>query len=416
MNFSGCPLTSQLFSGPFLHDLATLMSLVPTLPPEDDPDTLFESLVSPLNSQHVKLVDLIAKKKYSKRARVKRIVQVDTPQEADFEIVEAREDSVPDLERAGTFPLHSPLLEADSVLPISLDVLEAAVLDYQAAPDSPSSSAGPSKRSRGRPKGSLNKTHVPAWQTKENRRIRQKERRELYRSQRIEEAERRRREDPSYISPKRRVGRPRKMRDAMGELLAGAGVTEDGVRMSMMEEQQLQEQQQEQEHALDPSEMQGIHEDGMQAALHEHVEMDHLDMSTGMGLDMAAMGLDFPSDPGEFAHAHLSHGHGEDHQTHHQHDEGDQQVVHDLMHDHHHEHVHHHPQESDHDISVGTMHTHEGVMQMLDMPTGMGDMAVGVEEETNYLTYGAETYAYTLDAIERAHAAVREEEERNGMQ
>jgi hypothetical protein len=361
--------------------------------------------------------------------------------------------------KAGSFAPQSPLMETepDSTLPISLDALEAAVLDYQGTVDSPCSSSGnpsgnpeptpnPNKRSRGRPKGSLNKSHVPAWQTKENRRIRQKERRELYRLQQAEESERRRREDPSYVSPKRRVGRPRKVREglgmgmdmdmgmgvAMGELLAGAGVTEDGVRLSLMEEQQ-------QEHAsgqqmLDPhihahEQTLHHHEHDRGRGVHDHQEESHthghegvdvgmdLDMSTGMGLDMAAMGLDFQSDPAEFAHAHLSHDHHDDHQHQHQHLGHDQQSEHDHLHHDHHD-LHHHHHHDPHDTS-DPMHTDDhGVLQMLDMPAGLDDMTVGVdeEEETNYLAYGAETYAYTLDAIERAHAAVRAEEERNGMQ
>lgn len=390
------------------------MSLVPTLPPEDEPDALFESLVSPTSSQHVRLVDLIAKKKYSARARVKRAVREEISEKVDDrEVLKKQENALAGVEQAGTYPPDSPLLETDSVLPISLDQLEAAVLDYQATPESPGSSAGNSKRPRGRPKGSLNKTHVPAWQTKENRRIRQKERRELYRVQRAEESERKRREDPSYVSPRRRVGRPRKTRDAMGELLAGAGVTEDGVRFSMMEGQEVQ--------TLDTTEMHAVHEEELQShhreemMMHDHQELTthahedvgmDLDMSTGMGLDMAAMGLDFQSDPADFGQ--LSHDHL-DHHDHHEHHQQDQHVEHD--------HLHHHQQHHDasHDASGLSMHADDGVMQMLDMPPEMGDMNVG-EEETNYLTYGAETYAYTLDAIERAHAAVREEEERNGVQ
>lgn len=218
---------------------------------------------------------------------------------------------------------------------------------------------------------------------------------------------------------------------AMGELLAGAGVTEDGVRLSLMEEQQ-------QEHAsgqqmLDPhihahEQTLHHHEHDRGHGVHAHQEESHthghegvdvgmdLDMSTGMGLDMAAMGLDFQSDPAEFAHAHLSHDHHDDHQ--HQHLGHDQRSEHDHLHHDHHDLHHHHHHHDPHDTS-DPMHTDDhGVLQMLDMPAGLDDMTVGVdeEEETNYLAYGAETYAYTLDAIERAHAAVRAEEERNGMQ
>jgi len=375
---------SIVLLGLLSHSLSTMMSLVPTLPMEGEHDALFESLASPNMSQYVSLVDVMASKKYSKRARIRQVNLKPSHIEmvanaVDFSAshIGTDEPAILDL----MVETSSTAREHDVTTANQLEALKAAMLDYQ-GPASPagSSSSSPEnhddRRGPGRPKGSLNKTHVPAWQTRERRRLRQKERREQARLDRAMEIERRRLEDPTFISPKRKVGRPRKVRDPVGELVNPSTVLE-AVGMGIMEP-------------------------------HQGVSMGLSDMSGGMGLDMTVMGLDYQSDSASFAHTH-----GSDH--HHDHLSQSHQLPHDMLagHGHHLELQHHH--HHDPDLEDSNMHQDGGVMQMLDMPNALDDMTVGVDEETNYLTYGSETYAYTLDAIERAHAAVRAEEERNGM-
>jgi hypothetical protein len=373
------------FSGLLSQSLSAMVSLVPTLPMEGEHDALFESLISPHTSQYVSLVDVMASKNYSKRARTRRAIA--KPSETEMmanAVVFSASHIVTDepaiLDLAGE--TLSISREHDVATANQLEALKAAMLDYQ-GPQSPAGSSSSSRENRddrrgpGRPKGSLNKTHVPAWQTRERRRLRQKERREQARLDRAVEIERRRIEDPTFVSPKRKVGRPRKVRDPVGELVNPSTGLEEEVGLGILDQ-------------------------------HQGVSMGLSDMSEGMGLDMTVMGLDYQSDSASFAHIH-SGDHHHDHLSH------SHQLPHDMLagHGHHSELQHHH--HHDPDLQDSSMHQDGGVMQMLDMPNALNDMTVGVDDETSYLTYGSETYAYTLDAIERAHAAVRAEEERNGM-
>ena len=356
-----------------------MISLVPTLPMEGEQDALFESLISPITSQYVSLVDVMASKNYTKRARTRQAIVKPSETGAvanavDFAEPQIATDETAILDLMGEAG-SSLSREHDVTTANQLEALKAAMLDYQGPPSpSDSSSSSPEtrddRRGPGRPKGSLNKTHVPAWQTRERRRLRQKERREQARLDRAMEIERRRMEDPTFVSPKRKVGRPRKVRDSVGELVGASTGLEDEVNLGILDQ-------------------------------HQGVSMGLSDMSGGMGLDMTVMGLDYQSDSASFVHIH-----GDDH--HHDHLSHSHQLPHDMLAGH--EHHHHDP-----DLQDNSMHQDGGVMQMLDMPNALDDMTVGVDEETSYLTYGSETYAYTLDAIERAHAAVRAEEERNGM-
>jgi hypothetical protein len=349
--------------GEFLRSLSAMVSLVPPLTSDSFPDPPFDSFISPSPSHHVDLVDLMARNKYSKRGRTRQVLPSSrlTKMRANLGGLEVEERGS-DLAGSGSnFSLQPPSPSGDQNPTASnhsegpADPTRNPRPHPSPTPSVLSSGYHEARRPPGRPKGSLNKTHVPAWQTREKRRLRQKERREQARLDQAMEMERRR-EDPSFVSPKRRVGRPRKVRDPMGELLAGAGVTEEGIRLSLMGQ-------------------------------HEQVSMGLDNMNERMGLDMTVMGLDFEPDPTGYIH---EGGH--------------------TQHDHHDSH-----------LQDSLMHQDDGVMHMLEMPSAMGDMVVGVEAETNYLTYGSDTYDYTLDemnaidAIERAHAAVRAEEERDQM-